>query len=36
MQQSVFEAELQSVPAGKSHTEEIGPNVARIVVARKY
>jgi quercetin dioxygenase-like cupin family protein len=28
--------EVFAVPAGKSHTEEIGPNGARIVVARKY
>ena len=28
--------EVFAVPAGKSHTEEIGPNGARIVVGRKY
>jgi quercetin dioxygenase-like cupin family protein len=28
--------EVFVVPAGKSHTEEIGPNGARIVVGRKY
>jgi quercetin dioxygenase-like cupin family protein len=28
--------EVFAVPAGKSHTEEVGPNGARIVVGRKY
>lgn len=28
--------EVFAVPAGKSHTEEIGPNGVRIVVGRKY
>jgi quercetin dioxygenase-like cupin family protein len=28
--------EVFAVPAGKGHTEEIGPNGARIVVGRKY
>jgi hypothetical protein len=28
--------EVFAVPARKSHTEEIGPNGARIVAGRKY
>ena len=28
--------EIFAVPAGKSHTEEIGPQGARILVGRKY
>ena len=28
--------EIFAVPAGKSHTEEIGPQGARVVVGRKY
>ena len=28
--------DVSAVPAGKNHTEEIGPNGARIVVGRKY
>jgi len=28
--------EVFAVPAGKSHTEEVGPQGARILVGRKY